>query len=431
MMRRQPLSFAEREYLYQRKQAGASHAEVAQELHCSPETVRKKWQAYRRGQPVSKRGRPAGGILSTYPIELREQAILLKKAHPHWGAANILLQLKESGMCASQALPSPSRLAALFKSACPEAVQSPRKTNRLHAALPRHGQVHQRWQVDSKEKVRLGNGEFASILDVRDPLSAVMITSQAFLTTLSVKTCRKLRLGEIQQALRQGFAQWGRPGEVQTDHEDVFAGANQADFPAPFSLWLTGLGIRHVFSRRNRPTDQAQVERNHRTLADMGWRDQPPLDLQDLQQQLDDCRFRYNQLFPCHAAGCDGLPPLVRFPQASHSGRPYQAESEWELFDLRLVDQFLSSLTWVRKVSCNGVVFLGDHKYYLGRAYKAQEVKVRYLTEQRAFCFETQAGQHIRCIPAKGLEKSDLIGFSPERISVPIAFQLSLPLVGV
>jgi transposase-like protein len=431
MINRQPLSLAEREYLYQRKQAGASHAEVARDLHCSPETVRKRWKAYRRGEFRRKRGRPSQGILSTYPGEVREAAIALKKAHPHWGAANILLRLKTSGAFAGQALPSPSRLAVLFKSACPQAVQSPRRTNRLHLTLPHKGQVHQRWQVDTKEKVRLQNGGFASILDIRDPIGALMISSQAFVTTLSARTCRKLKLGEIQQALRQGFAQWGRPGEVQTDHEDVFAGAHQADFPSPFTLWLVGLGIRHTFSRRNRPTDQSQVERNHRTIADMSWRDQPPIDLEDLQQQLDQCCSLYNQAFPCQAADCDGLPPLVRFPQAIHSGRPYLQEIECDLFDLGLVDQYLATLTWVRKVSCNGVVFLGDRKYYLGRAYKSQQVKVHYLPDQRAFCFETEQAEHIRSIPANGLQKPDLLGFTPQVISTHVPCQLTLPLLGV
>jgi len=431
MINRQPLTLAEREYLYQRKQDGASHAEVARELYCSSETVRKKWKAYRRGQLPRKRGRPLGGVLSTYPSELREQAIALKQAHPHMGPANILLRLRMNGTYTGQALPSPSRLAVLFKSDCPEAVQSHRRTNQLHLTFPQQGQVHQRWQVDTKEKVRLQNGEFASILDVRDPIGALMITSQAFVTTLSAKTCRKLRLTEIQQALRHGFTQWGRPGEVQTDHEDVFAGASQADFPSPFTLWLLGLGIRHTFSRRNRPTDQSQVERNHRTIADMSWRDQPPADLLDLQQQLDRCCSLYNREFPCHAANCGGLPPLIRFPQAIHSGRPYLQEIEWDLFDLHLIDQYLAKLTWVRKVSCNGVVFLGDHKYYLGRAYQSQEVKVHYLPDQRAFCFETEHAGQIRSIPAKGLEKLDLIGCLPQDVSSYFPCQLTLPLLGV
>lgn len=431
MIKRQPLSLAEREYLYQRKQAGASHAEVAQELHCSAETIRKKWKAYRRGQLPGKRGRPARGILSTYPNQICEQAILLKKTHPHWGPVNVLLELKASGAFTGQALPSPSRLAVLFKSACPGAVQSPQKASLPLLSFPRCGQVHQRWQVDSKEKVRLANGAFASILDIRDPIGALMITSQAFVTTLSTKTCRKLTLGEVQQALRQGFAQWGRPGEIQTDHEDVFAGASQADFPSPFTLWLMGLGIRHTFSRRNRPTDQSQVERNHRTIADMTWKDQPPVDLADLQQQLDKCCALYNQQFPCHAADCHGLPPLVRFPLASHSGRPYHQAIEWDLFDLGLVDQYLATLTWVRKVSCNGVAFLGDRKYYLGRAHKSQEVKVRYLPEQRTFYFETQQAEHIRSIPAKGLEKSDLLGFIQDGVCARFSLQLTLPLLGV
>ena len=44
-MIRPPQTQGERDYLIQREQAGASHGEVAQELHCALETVRKHWYA--------------------------------------------------------------------------------------------------------------------------------------------------------------------------------------------------------------------------------------------------------------------------------------------------------------------------------------------------------------------------------------------------
>lgn len=433
MEKRAPLSLAEKDYLYRRKQAGASHAEVAQELHCARETVRKKWQAFRRGQPQPKRGRPSLGILSTYPAEISQKAIEIKKAHACWGPANVLLELQSYFGERYPSLPSPSRLSALFKAQCPQAVQSHQPSQ-----PPEHpppvvvARVHQRWQLDAKEKIHLGDGEFASLLEIRDPVGALMIASQAFLTTLTPSTYRKLTWPEIQASLRQAFSQWGRPAEIQTDHEDVYAGANRSDFPMPFTLWLVGLGIRHVFSRSRRPTDQPQIERNHRTLAELTWKNQPPTDLENLQRQLEAGRARYNQRYPAQAANCQGLPPLVRHPQAVHSGRPYQVQSELALFDLQAVDHYLAQFCWVRKVDQNGILYLGNLRYYLGKGHPSQAVKIRFQPERRAFRFETEAGEWIKTLPAKGLEKADLTGLIPGGCFAKTPLQLTLPrLAGV
>ena len=426
-MIRPSLTQAERDYLIQHKQAGASHREVAQELHCAPETVRKQWKHFRAGNTRRRRGRPVGGILSTYPELMRQMALSLKMSHPHWGPANVLIELRKHPELGSQRLPSVSRLSALFKRHCPEAVQShlPRKGSATQAVKP--AVAHQRWQIDTKEKIRLGDGELASILEIRDPVSALMVAAQAFLTTRTSTTCRKLGLDEIRATLRWAFATWGKPVQIQTDHEDVYAGAPQSDFPTLFTLGLVGLGIEHVLSRRNRPTDQPHIERNHRTLGDLGWKDHPPANLPDLQAQLDADCARYNQEYPAQAADCQGQPPLVRHPEALHSGRPYSAECEWISFSLESVDHYLARLTWVRKVDVNGCLFLGDHRYSLGRVYRSQRVSARFVPEQRAFCFETEQGAWIKTIPAKGLEKSDLTGLIPQELPVGWAVQLSLP----
>lgn len=426
-MIRPSLTQAERDYLIQRKQAGASHAEVAQELRCAPETVRKQWKNFRRGNTRRKRGRPASGILSTYPEPIRQAALSLKTSHPHWGPANVLIELHKHPELIGQRLPSVSRLSALFKRHCPEAVQShlPRKGSATQAIKP--AVAHQRWQIDTKEKVCLGDGELASILEIRDPVSAVMIAAQAFLTTSTPNTCRKLSLDEIRNTLREAFGKWGKPVQIQTDHEDVYAGAPQSDFPMPFRLWLVGLGIEHVLSRRNRPTDQPHIERNHRTLGDLSWKDQPSRDLAELQNHLDaDCN-RYNQEYPAQAADCQGQPPLVRHPEAIYSGRPFPAGSEWAVFSLERVDHYLAQFHWVRKVDVNGCIFLGHHRYSLGRAYQSQQVSVHYVPEKRAVRFDTQQGAWIKTLPAKGLEKSDLTGLIPQELPAGVVVQLPLP----
>jgi transposase InsO family protein len=427
MMIRPPLTPIEQEYLIQRKLSGDSHAEVAQALLCAQETVRKHWKCFRRGQMRRKRGRPARGILSSYPEGIRQTAISLKIDHPHWGPANVLIELRKRPEFLHERLPSCSRLSALFQKYCPEAVQShqSRKDTTTHAAKPTA--AHQCWQIDTKEKIHLGDGELASCLEIRDPFSAVIISAQTFLTTRTPKTCRKLSLDEIRVTLRMAFDKWGTPVQVQTDHEDVYAGAPQSDFPTPFTLWLVGLGIEHVFSRRKRPTDQPHIERNHRTLGDLGWKDQLPRNLVDLQARLNaDCE-RYNQEYPAHASDCCGQPPLIRHSEAVHSGRPFPAETEWVMFSLERVDQYLAHFHWVRKVSINGTVCLGDQTYFLGRAYHARKVSAHYLPEQRAFRFETEQETWIKTVPAKGLEKSDLTGLIPQELPIGMAIQLTLP----
>lgn len=222
----------------------------------------------------------------------------------------------------------------------------------------------------------------------------------------------------------------GLPLEVQTDHEVVYTGSPSADFPSLFTLWLVGLGLRHVVSRNHRPTDQAHAERNHRTLGDMAWKDEHFAVLLDLQAALDKHRRRHNGEFPTQAAACQGQPPLIVFPWATHSGRPYQLDREWELFDLHRVDDFLASRVWRRQISRSGNVAIGNHLYPVSRLHAGQTVSVCFIPGERLWRFQLADGAFLRQQPVRGLDKADLIGFMPLEVAA-IPFQLPLPLVGV
>ena len=164
MARRGALTQAERDYLSRRRQAGATLATIAAELKCAHVTVRKWWRRQRRGQAAPVRGRSRHGILSTYPAELVERALELKRAHPHWGPANVKLELKREVRFQHSRLPSDPRLFGLFKARCPEAVQPHRR--QVYPAQPpaKSQRSHQRWQIDGKEKVALGSDQVATIL---------------------------------------------------------------------------------------------------------------------------------------------------------------------------------------------------------------------------------------------------------------------------
>jgi transposase-like protein len=121
MANRAPLTAAEKQYIQTRKQAGVSLACIAAELHCAYATARKSWRQLQRGALPATRGRPRRGVLSTFPETLVARAIEIKRAHSHWGPANVRLELAQCPEYVAMRLPSLARLAALFRSRCPEA----------------------------------------------------------------------------------------------------------------------------------------------------------------------------------------------------------------------------------------------------------------------------------------------------------------------
>jgi transposase-like protein len=430
MATRTPLTAAERQYIQRRKLSGATLRQIADELHCARSTARKWWRRQQQGHLPPSRGRPAQGILSTYPAALVRQAIAIKRDHPHWGPANVKLELRRQPPWQTARLPSDARLAALFKACCPEALQ-PRHRRQYPERPPTPVRLpHQRWQIDGKEHVVTGDQEIVTMLDVRDVAAALMIASRAIVTT-TLKGWRKVTLPEVQATLRTAFLEWGMPLEIQTDHEVVYTGAPSADFPSHFTLWLVGLGITHLTSRNRRPTDQPHIERNHRTLAEMTWADATFGDVALLQAAADERRARYNTELPVHAASCHGQPPLLAHPQARHSGRPYHPAMEWTLFEMARVDRYLAALVWTRQISASGTISLGHQVYGVGRTYAHQTVSVRFVRASRSFHIQSADGTILVEHGAVGLDKVDLIGFMPWEGAKPLGWQLPLPLEGV
>ena len=428
MIQRVPLTQAEKQYISQQKANGVSLVQLSVELHCSFETVRKWWRCERDQRKLRVRGRPKRGPLSTYPVIVQEKAVELKKAHPHWGPEMVKLEMKKVLSLKTEELPSAARLSVLFKQRCADAVQ-PRQRRLLPPPDPKVMSVHQRWQMDAKEGLVVG-AERVNVQEIRDIFSGLMITSQAFVTTTPTRW-RRLSRPEHQQALRMAFSRWGMPLEVQTDNDGEFVNSIDPTSPSLFTLWLEGLGIRHVLSRPHRPTDQAQVERNHRSQGDFVWKDQTFERVELLQQALDQQCDLYNQAYPSQAAHCHGAPPLSVFPTALTTGRPYHPDLEWEMFDLKHVDAFLTQFVWTRKVAKNGTVHVANEYYILGSFWKGQSVSVRFLADSRSFRFEDTQGALIKILPALGLEKEHLIGSIPAHFPLPAGFQFALPLPGV
>jgi hypothetical protein len=435
-MGQRQLTSEEREKIYLRKKNGESLQSIAVDLKISYECARKWWRRGKKeglaGLVLRKRGRPVQGTLSQFSQEIREASLDLKRKHKRWGATRILLEISGNADLAQYKAPSRSRLYPYFREHCPECLNIWTK----HKVVPRPTQataVHEMWQVDHQEGHRLGDGNIATVCNIRDPYGAAMIASQAFDVTTE-KRWRKLTWEEVRQVLRIGFSEWHTlPDSVQTDNEMGLGGNPNDPFPSWLSLYLAGLGIKHTFIRSHRPTDQPQIERNHRTLDGLTDDEQSRQDIASFQQALDKERALYNQQFPARASDCQQRPPLDAHPFLLIPRRPYQPEWEFILFDIQRVFDYLATFAFDRKVNRNGQVTLKGLHYTVGLGHAGKDIQVRFdpATQEWIFLEDDHQGlpQELRRQPLVGIDFTILTGLTkPEKSPSLSPIQLTLPL---
>ena len=257
-----------------------------------------------------------------------------------------------------------------------------------------------------------------------------MIASRVFLVQTG-RHWRKLRWTEVRQVLREGFTEWQTlPDGVVTDNELVLTGSPTDPYPSLLTLWLVGLGIRHLPIRPHRPTDQAHVERNHLTLDNFALDEASKTTGEALQQALDRERLYHNTYFPSRAGNCNGRPPLEAYPELRRPRRPYRPEWELALFDLQRVYDYLATFEFQRRVSTAGQVSLGRTLYFVGCTWAGRSVSVTFDPRQREWVFslkEEQKTQEIARRPPKGLDVETLTGLNPADFILPVPVQLTLP----
>jgi transposase InsO family protein len=437
MNKREALTLEEKEYIYHQKLAGRTLSELAMELRCGADVVRKWWRIARdqglQGIRASRRGRGKTGALSHFDPRVAQESLKLKQEHRRWGADRVLIELAQDLQLGQLKLPSRSRLSDFFKERCPECVGERKPKREASTPPPCARAVHEVWQLDSQEKVSLQDGQLATICNIRDPFGAAMIASQAF-SVQTAKRWRKLDWTEIRQVLRGAFTEWQTlPDSLLSDNELGLAGPPNDSFPGKLTLWLVGLGIRHRFIRPGRPTDQPQIERNHRTLDNLTLSDHDLQNCPHLQAALDRERQIYNTFFPSHASDCAGRPPLVAHPELLQPRRFYQPEFELALFDLQRVFEYLASFAFRRTLNAAHQVSLGKQIYTFKRkfvqAHRLRTVQVRMdaQTHEWVMLTDDEEKEELMRFAVKGLTVESITGLENQPIRLHVPIQLTLP----
>ena len=421
-----------RRAFYERQLQGETYQEIADSAGVSKECVRYWCRRQRDGGDCHTRyRRQTTGLLSQSDPLVRYCILRLRLEHPRWGPNRIRERLKKRPSLRGLSLPSEASIGRYLH-------QWPRfrrrRKEKPKRARPKAAtQVHQQWQIDFKVEIALDNGALVTLHTVRDPVGEACIGAFIFAAGRVGQRGKKVTCEQARSVLRNCFAHWNTlPDEVQTDGEPALIGKPQDTFPTPFTLWLKGLGIEHLVIRSGKPTDNAEVERCHRTVNDYAIVGNEDSDVAQLQHLLDQAVYELNYELPSRAEGCGGRPPIVAHPELLQQRHPFQPEHELALFDLQRVDAYLATFTWERKVGKTGQITLGGRhqRYSVGRTYAGRQVLVRFDPADRHFVFhdaddpEEQIGRR----PARDLDVVDLTGLAtwPEGLGLQ---QLPLPLV--
>src|SRR5436190_15077708 len=392
-------------------------AEAGPRLGYSVAWGRKWWGRYRGGgeAALAPARRPAPGPLAVSSAAVAGAVLAYRRGHPRLGARRAVLALSGDPALAGERLPDWRTVHRAWVAAGLVAPRPPRDRPPAPARRP-GGDPHAVWQIDHQDHLAVaGLGCPLVLQSVRAPAAGLTIGADLFWGPHGAHAVPE---DEILDALRACFVRWGRPEALSVDGGVRFLGQPQRQFPSRLELLCAGLHIAVVPIRPGRPTDHGAVERLHGTLD--GFLLGPTYaGLAPAQAALDEHVADLNERFPSRAGPCRGLPPLVAYPQARHSGRPYDPEREWDDFDLAAVDRLLAGWRWYRRVGPQtGQISFADRNVGVGKAWAGRTVRLRFDPTDRQVVIhelgtgEDQLGPEIRRFHCPAFDKAAILGVS-------------------
>jgi len=208
---------------------------------------------------------------------MEERLLLLRDAHPAWGARKIARCLEREGV-KPPALSTVHAVLRRHGRVVPQA-GAPKATQRFEKPAP-----NLLWQMDFKGWVKLADGTRCHPLTVVDDHSRYVPC---------LKACADEQGNTVKSHLETTFRHYGLPDAFFVDNGGPWGDASGARFTR-LSVWLLKLGIEVLHSRPYHPQSRGKNERFHRTLDDEVFALRRFRDLAELQQAFDRWRDVYN-----------------------------------------------------------------------------------------------------------------------------------------
>lgn len=172
-----PIPVPIRQVIVERHERGQTLETIAHEMGMSFWTVRKIWRRYRdKGEAGLRPEYDMGASREIRSPQLAYRAaVWLKRAHPRWGAGMIRLLIAEKWP--ELKVPHERTMQRWFVAAG----VNRRGKGHITGHKSKRGQaVHEVWQMDAKEQMKLADESQASWLMATDEKSGAIISGQIF-----------------------------------------------------------------------------------------------------------------------------------------------------------------------------------------------------------------------------------------------------------
>jgi transposase InsO family protein len=290
------------------------------------------------------------------PEEIEQQVIDLRQQHPAWGGRKLRARLLMLEHVVAKSVPAASTITSILRRH--NLISAEESGKRELCQRFEHPRPNDLWQMDFKGDIPLERGGRCYPLTVLDDHSRYAV---------GLVACANVQSETTRQALTSIFRRYGLPFRMTMDNGAPWGhfsnnGEGESRY-TEFELWLLRLGIRVSHSTPYHPQTQGKDERFHRTLKLELLRDYDWRDVAECQPSFDHWRGQYNCERPHEALGM--AVPASRYRP---SGRPFPEQLPELEYDTQDV---------VRKVGKRGQVKYGNRKFFLGHAFRGQNVALR------------------------------------------------------
>jgi transposase InsO family protein len=298
------------------------------------------------------------------PAAVEARVVVLRVAHPAWGAARIRWQLEREGVA-----PLPGR-SSVYRALVRHGLVAAERRKRRRSAYRRweRGRSMELWQMDVVGRIYLADGTELSAVTGLDDHSRFCVCARLVVRATARPVC---------DALAGAMRQHGVPEGILTDNGKVFtARFGRGPGPVLFDRICVENGVRHLLTAPYSPTTTGKVERFHKTLRAEWVRpnDRRFATIVEAQASLDAWVIEYNTARPHQSLG--GRPPVERFTLAERALSVVGVEDGTEQGARTARSSARRPPGVSRWVDQRGLIRLAGFSYRVGPSFAGEHVEV-------------------------------------------------------